>query len=386
VHAAVHVRGFGRISIRHRKGPGQATAPLCRDEELQYQKGMDTPSRKPVSTGILGAGSVGCYIGGRLAAAGANPVLVGRAEMVDRLAGGLTVSDYRGNEADIGPDRFGLSTDIGALAACGIVLVCVKSRDTMAAASDLAAVAGADTLVISCQNGVSNSGILRGCLSASMVLSAMVGFNVAQVGKNRFHCGTNGEMLIEADSRAEPLFRSLDRAGIDCGLRSDIEAVMWGKLILNLNNSVNALSGKPLRQQLLTREYRQVLAAAIREALLVLDTAGIAPAKIGPAGPRLIPKILQLPDSLFGIAAAGMLKVDAQARSSMAEDLERGRPTEIDQLNGEIVALAGKSGIAAPINARLAELVRTASESPGTPSFSGPQLLEEIRIASSRRR
>jgi 2-dehydropantoate 2-reductase len=304
--------------------------------------------------------------------------------MVERLAGGLTVSDYEGMETAIGPDRFRVATDIGALAACGIVLVCVKSRDTWAAASDLDAIVNADALVVSCQNGVSNSQILRDRLTGKKVLAAMVGFNVAQIGENRFHCGTKGELLIEADSRAEPLFRSLSKAGIDCGLRSDIEAVMWGKLILNLNNSINALSGVPLRQQLMTRDYRRVLAAAIREALSVLDAAGITPAKIGPAGPRLIPRILQLPDSLFGIVAANMLKVDAQARSSMAEDLDRGRPTEIDQLNGEIVSLADKTGIVAPVNLRLVELVRAASEHRGTPPFSGPQLLEEIRLATRR--
>jgi 2-dehydropantoate 2-reductase len=344
---------------------------------------MDSAAPDTQPTGIYGAGSVGCYVGGRLADAGGDPVLVGRKEMAKRLAGGFTVSDYKGERIAIGPGLFRFTTDSRALAPCCTVLVCVKSRDTAAAGAELASILGADTLVVSCQNGVSNAATLRDLLPDNKVLCAMIGFNVAQMETNRFHCGTRGAMMIETDPRAEPLRRRLREAGIDCSLRSDMAAAMWGKLILNLNNSVNALSGLPLRRQLATRAYRRILAAAVREALAVLSAAGIRPAKIGPAAPRLIPMILQLPDWLFRLVAANMLKVDALARSSMAEDLERGRPTEIDQLNGEIVALAEKTGIAAPVNARLAELVREASERGETPAFSGGQLLDEVGLTGA---
>ena len=119
--------------------------------------------------------------------------------------------------------------------------------------------------------------------------------------------------------------------------------VQWGKLLLNLNNALNALSGLPLATQLADRRWRLLLAAQIEEALAVLKAAGIAPARIEGVPPRLIPSILRLPDWLFRLVARRMLAIDPAARSSMWEDLAARRPTEIDYLQGAILALADKA-------------------------------------------
>jgi 2-dehydropantoate 2-reductase len=151
---------------------------------------------------------------------------------------------------------------------------------------------------------------------------------------------------------------ALTLAGIATAVRRDIDAVQWGKLILNLNNAVNALSDLPLKRQLADRQWRLVLAASIREAVAVLRAARIHPATLGKAPPRLLPAILELPDWLFVRVAASMLKIDDAARSSMAEDLEQGREPEIEELNGEIVRLAERSGMAAPVNHAIIAEVR----------------------------
>ncbi len=109
--------------------------------------------------------------------------------------------------------------------------------------------------------------------------------------------------------------------------------VLWGKLLLNLNNPVNALSGLPLRQQLMQRDYRRVLASLIEEGLQVLQVAGIQPAKVARVAPKFLPRLLRLPYFLFERVAASMLKIDENARSPMWEDLQAERKTEVDFIN-----------------------------------------------------
>ena len=136
--------------------------------------------------------------------------------------------------------------------------------------------------------------------------------------------------------------------------------VLWGKLLINLNNAVNALSGRTLVEQLSERDYRCVVAASIREALGLLDRARIRPAKVGPVPPQLLPATIGSPDWLFNNLFLTLQKIDSKARSSMADDLSAGRRTEIDYLNGELVRLAGELGVEAPVNRRIVDLVRKA--------------------------
>lgn len=320
--------------------------------------------------GVYGAGSIGCHVGGRLAAAGAMPVLVGRPSMAQRLSQGIEVTDIASPPLRAAPGQFRFETEANALADCEAVLVCVKSGGTDRAAAELASVLGQGVLVASLQNGVSNAEKLRTALPRQRVLACMVGYNVAQIGEHRFHRGTSGDIAIEDGPGALQLASLLRQAGIPSMIRRDIVSVQWGKLLLNLNNAVNTLSGLPLKAQLRDRQWRLVLAASMAEALTVLRKAGIRPAKVGAAPPGAIPFVLRLPDWLFERVAASMMAIDDNARSSMAEDLERGREPEIDYLNGEIVKLGAKLGMATPVNSRLVEMVHRllANKPPQHPS------------------
>lgn len=333
-----------------------------------------------MKTGIFGAGSIGCYVGGMLAADGHDVVLVGRDPMGKRLASGIALTRLDGSERRAAPDSFVYSSDPAILADCGVILVCVKSVGTGEAGEMLSKVAQPDALIVSLQNGISNANALRESLAPRTALAGMVGFNVAQIGDNRFHCGTEGEIILGAGPGADTLAGLLNAAGIEAEISNTIEAVQWGKLLLNLNNAVNALSGLPLKRQLSTRAYRQVLAASMREALDVLKVAGIHPATVGKAGPALVTRILALPDWLFVRIAGSMLEIDDDATSSMAEDLARGRTPEIDWLNGEIVALGRKTGVPTPVNERIVTLVKAAFAGDGPRSYSGPELKKAARI------
>ena len=205
------------------------------------------------------------------------------------------------------------------------------------------------------------------------VLAGMVPFNVVQLPEGGLHRGTEGEMMVEASPALAPWHAAFSAAHAPLVERADFAEVQWGKLLLNLNNPVNALSGLPLKTELSQRAYRRCLALLIDEARVVLRAAGIHPAKVARVGPGLLPTLLRLPDALFTRVAAAMLRIDPQARSSMWEDLQAGRRTEVDYLNGAVVKLAQSLGLNSPANARMVALMR-AAEAGTQPALSGSDL------------
>jgi len=340
----------------------------------------------PMRVGVAGAGSIGAYLGARLAADGHEVVLLGRQRLADAVADqGVRVSDLNGHDSQVPPDGIRVVTEPGGLEGCDVILVTTKSHDTRAMAESLAPFVTEGATVISFQNGVRNPAILRECLAQANVLAGMVPYNVVWAGPAHFHQGTSGSLVIECRDDAEHLAKAvaeaLTGAGLPAVLNPRIEAVQWGKLVVNLNNATNALSGVPLQAQLADRDYRRVTAAAQREALAVIRAGGKSVRAAGPLLPTLMPLVLSAPDWLFRIVARGMVRIDPQARSSMWEDLTRGRRTEIDYLNGEIVRLADETGQAAPVNAAICRLVRDAEAAQASPQLSAAALLTAIGVA-----
>ena len=311
---------------------------------------------------IFGAGSIGCFVGGAWAAAGVPVTFIGRERIGADIAGnGLTLTDYSGWRARLAPEQVDFTSRPAALARADIIALCVKSNATAAAAKEIGRHARKGALVVSFQNGVSNVDTLRSVLKARFeAVAGMVPYNVAGLGHGRFHKGVAGDLVAED----VPALRALaDRVGggpARLRLSNDMAAIGWGKLLINLNNAVNALSGRPLLEQLKERDFRRVVAASIVEALGLLEAAGIAPAKIGPVPPKLLPHVIASPDFVFNNLFLKIQRIDARARSSMADDLKAGRPTEIDYLNGEVVKLADRLGRPAPVNRAIVSLVKQA--------------------------
>ena len=332
---------------------------------------------------VFGAGSIGAYVGGALIAAGAEVVLIGRARMRERIAlHGLTVSDMDGRNTQLLAARVHYNEDPSSLAGAGLVLVTVKSADTESTAQLLARHVAPDALVVSLQNGIGNADVLRRALPGHTVLAGMVPFNVVQLPESRFHRGTEGSLMVEASPALAQWLPMFEAAGLPLAQRSDFVAVQWGKLLLNLNNPVNALSGVPLKTQLADRDYRRCLALLIDEALRALEAAGIAPAQVGKVPPSRLPRLMRLPNWLFKRVAAAALRIDPEARSSMWEDLQAGRRTEIDYLNGAVVALAEKAGLDAPANRHIVALVQEAEQGKAG-SLEGKELLYALHARAA---
>ncbi|HYJ83308.1 MAG TPA: 2-dehydropantoate 2-reductase [Allosphingosinicella sp.] len=311
---------------------------------------------------IFGAGSIGCFVGGAWAAAGLPVSFVGRERIGREIAGhGLTLTDHSGWRTRLAPEQVDYSTKANALAEADIIALTVKSTGTAAAAREIARNAKKGALVVSFQNGVSNVDLLRSVLKTRFeAVAGMVPYNVAALGHGRFHKGVAGDLVADDVPALRALAERIGEGPARLRLSNDMPAIAWGKLLINLNNAVNALSGRTLLDQLKQRDYRRVVAASILEALGLLEAAGIEPAKIGPLPPRLLPHAIASPNFVFNNLFLKVQKIDSKARSSMADDLKAGRPTEIAYLNGEVVALARKLGREAPVNEAIVSLIRQA--------------------------
>ena len=223
---------------------------------------------------ILGAGSIGAYLGGALIATGGEVVLIGRARMAEKIAShGLHLSDLRGRAIKLDPAQIVYAQDPTALAGADLILVTVKSADTAEAAKAIASHAPPSALVISFQNGIGNADTLRSILPGWTILGGMVPFNVVQMDQGRFHRGTEGELMLEASPGIAVWKDQFNAAGLPLMEQTDFVGVQWGKLLLNLNNPVNALSDLPLKIELSQRAYRRCLADLIAEAITVLQAA-----------------------------------------------------------------------------------------------------------------
>ena len=327
---------------------------------------------------IAGAGSIGCYVGGRLLDAGRNVHFLAR----DRIKGelethGLTLSDFENDASKRAANDLNISTSPECFADADLILVTVKSGATVDIANDIEKFAPAGAVIVSLQNGVTNADKLRQVVGARRVLAGMVPFNVVHMGEGRFHQGTSGAIIIEAGI---PGLRDLLTAPpIEIEEAEDMPAVMWGKLLLNLNNALNALSNMPLRQQIEDRAWRALLADQMAETLRILSAADIKPKSALPLPVGLLPRLMRLPTPIFRVIAARMLDIDPLARSSMWEDLQRGRLTEIDELQGAVIELADRLGRTTPICARVAALIKQAEQDQsGSPACSVDLIRAEI--------
>lgn len=326
---------------------------------------------------VFGAGSIGGYVGGRLAATGTRVTFVGRASMQEQVADGMRLVALDGESLQVTPD---FTTDPGAAGGADLVIVTVKSGANKQVTDQLRPLLAEDAVVLNLQNGIHGGSDLRAGLPDHRVITGMVGFNVVRDGSS-FQQTTAGAIMAATDPVWTRYAAAFAAGGVPVEQRSDMDAVLRAKLLLNLNNSINALSGLPLRAELGIRDFRRCLSLAQVEALRVMRRSGPAPAKLTGMSPALMARALRVPDPLFRRIGSKVLAIGPTARSSMADDLAAGRPTEVDWINGAVVDLAGEAGTEAPVNGRLVSLVHDA-ERAIHPEWGGPELLSTLRTAA----
>ena len=150
---------------------------------------------------VAGAGSIGCFVGGMLAAAGRRVTLLARPRVIREIESyGLRLTSFEGLDRNVPSSALTLSEDPSIFRNAGVVLVTVKSADTAGIADIIARHAARDALIVSLQNGVGNLSILRERLPGWRVLGGMVPFNVIAPGEGRIHRATSGDIVVERDA------------------------------------------------------------------------------------------------------------------------------------------------------------------------------------------
>ncbi|MBI3668986.1 MAG: 2-dehydropantoate 2-reductase [Acidobacteria bacterium] len=293
----------------------------------------------------MGAGAVGCYFGGMLARAGAPVTLIGRRAHVEALArdGLFLDSIHFQQRVDVAA-----STEAEAARGAELVLFCVKTLDTETAAQVLAPHLAPGALVVSLQNGVDNAARIRAATGIE-ALPAVVYVAASMPAPGRVKHAGRGDLVLGDARRREEVARVASwftRAGVPCRVSENILSDLWVKLILNCaGNAVTALGRSSYRRAAQNEHTRQVMAATAEEAMAVAHAAGVVLPPID-----LVTAGLKLAQDL------------GAATSSTAQDLQRGKRTEIDALNGYIARRGAELGVPTPVNHTLFALVKLLEE------------------------
>lgn len=342
---------------------------------------MSEPNDSVPHIGVFGAGAIGAYLGIQLSSAGIPVTLLGRQRLLD-TADQLTAVSLAGSETTPGA-KLALTVAAADLGACDICLVTVKCGDTESAGAALAEILRPDTLVVSLQNGLGNvERLRRGGLTRQRALSGVVSFNVRRTDA-RFTKATDGPLLIERPDgdRAQTLAGAFARADEPLELRADLLGVQANKLLLNLNNGLCALTGLSVNESLHSSDLRWCYATCMKEAMRVMRAAGLPVVRVGRIWPPLVSRLLSLPDLLIKPLIPIFKRVDSDARSSTLQDIDAGKKTEIDFLNGEIVTLATRAGRDAPANRYITDGVHKLEEQ-REPRFLTPSQVREGIVAA----
>lgn len=345
-----------------------------------------TPLKQP-RIAIAGAGVVGCYLGGHLARH-AEVTLIGRDHVLDPIRErGLAISGEGPESFHIEPEELRLTDDPAAVADADIVLVTTKYSGTAAISRAMAPHLRFETALVGMQNGLHGADIVRENIGQQLVVAGMVPFNIARVGPASYMRASSGTMVVDANPRLTRLVRALRDSGIHVRTSRDMQAVLHGKVLLNLNNAIQGLSGLPLRAELLDRNLRLCTSMCMAEANRVFKAAGVIPRVPLAVPAAALPTVLRLPTPVYRTVAGAALQVDELAVSSMGDDLGLGRPTEIEVLQGEVSAMGDRLGVPTPANDRIVELVHRAErEGPNRRRWTGRSLLAELKAARTRDR
>jgi 2-dehydropantoate 2-reductase len=299
---------------------------------------------------VVGAGAVGGYFGGMFAHAGAPTVFIGRKHFADAVKSkGLIVDRSEGQKRI----NVNATVEMSAIRDCSLILFCVKANDTSATAKQMAPFVRPEATVICLQNGVDNADQVRAAANVVAVPAAVyVAVSVPESGRVR-HLA-RGDLTIGPPSKqTTELANFFIRAGVPCRVSDNIEGELWLKLLCNCAlNAISALGNARYGEIAQNADAKQLMQDIVDEVLAVADTARV-----------ILPGIR---NRASGMAAAMEIATQmADALSSTAQDLNRGRPTEIDALNGYIARRGAELGVSVPVNHALFTLVKLAEKQGG---------------------
>ncbi len=286
----------------------------------------------------MGAGAVGCFYGGMLARAGHDVTLIGRAQHADTVKQSGLHMDTKMFDEHV---PMGASTEASAVAGADVVLFCVKSPDTEATGEQIAQYLAPDALVLCLQNGVDNAERLRSVIRNHEVAAAVVYVATEMAGPGHLKHHGRGELVMEPSTRSEAVAQALIAAGVPTEVSDNVRGALWAKLVLNCAyNAMSAIARMPYGQLVQGVGVTDVMRSVVDECLAVAKADGVTiPGDVDAA----VRKIAETMPGQY---------------SSTAQDIMRGKKSEIDYLNGLVVRRGEALGVATPANRVLWVLVR----------------------------
>jgi 2-dehydropantoate 2-reductase len=287
---------------------------------------------------VMGAGAVGCYYGAMLARAGHEVVLIGRPSHVEAVcANGLRLETKSFDEQV----KLDASTEAGAVRGAHLVLFCVKSTDTESAAAQIKPHLSPDALVLTLQNGVDNDERVRSVLPSNDVAAAVVYVATEMAGPGHVKHHGRGELVIAPSRSSEQVAQHLAAAGVPTQISGNVRGSLWAKLVLNCAyNALSAIAQLPYGELVKGQGVAEVIRDVVAECLAVAKAEGVA-----------------IPGDTDA-AVRGIAQTMPSQYSSTAQDLARGKPSEIDHLNGFVVRRGEALGVPTPANRVLFTLVK----------------------------
>ena len=287
---------------------------------------------------VMGAGAVGCYYGGMLARAGHSVVLIARPRHVESIARDGLRMETLGFDEYV---QLAAHLDASAVQGADLVLFCVKSTDTEAAGAQMLPYVTPAALVLTLQNGVDNADRLRTVLPDRQIAAAVVYVATEMRGPGHVKHNGRGELVIEPSRASAEVAQALMAAGVPTEISANVRGELWAKLILNCAyNAVSAIAQLPYGKTVIGVGVQDVMRDVVAECLAVAHAEGVeVPGDVDAA----VRKIAHTMPMQF---------------SSTAQDLARGKPSEIDYLNGLIVQRGAARGVATPVNRALWSLVK----------------------------
>lgn len=303
---------------------------------------------------VAGAGAVGSVIGGFLAASGHHVTLLGRAPHLAAIgAEGLVIEGLWGEHRLTG---LVLATEVRQVGGgFDAVLLTVKSFDTAGTLGAVRDLVAPDGCVISLQNGLGNVEHVAAAVGSDRALGARVIFGAVLPSPGVARVTVFADPIAlgaavagngPAEKAARAWVERFAAAGIPTEYTSDVQAHLWTKIFYNAAlNPLGALLGLPYGALATDPDGRGIMDAIFDECFAVADARGVAP-------------LVATADAYREVFYGRLVPSTAHHRSSMLQDLERGRPTEIEAINGCIWRYGREAGIPTPVNATMTRLVR----------------------------
>jgi 2-dehydropantoate 2-reductase len=298
---------------------------------------------------VMGAGAVGCYYGGMLARAGASVTLIGRLHHVEAInQSGLRLETAHFQQTL----PLTASTEASAVRDAKIVLLCVKSPDTEEAARALMPYLDGEAVVLSLQNGVDNVERIHTAIGIEAI-PAVVYVGAEMTAPGCVKHTARGDLIIGdlirrvangpiRQALLEQVARLFERAGVPCRVSENVEGELWVKLVINCSyNALSAVSRQRYGRIVGNPHTRNTIRQLVEEAVAVAEAAGV-----------------QMTQSNMVEAAWKLGEVMSGTLSSTAQDIGRGKRTEIDSLNGYVARRGAELGVPTPVNQTLHALVK----------------------------